>query len=215
MEVFEPEGEVEFSGGDIAAGDEAEDSVLNFGRQFGEGVAGAGAGDRVEFVEPQLIVEGDGGRQRGGLSVGWAGGEGGVDLEGEAPGRGLEDVGGDGLQGGELGGAEILGDVDGTVVDKLLEAKARRGLGGTGWRNDVHRFRADGHDTTLLIMRHARLTFVYLFDAGNERKSSFCESVVLPQRWYIDLGSVAGCVDNRGIYCVSMRMEEVALSRRC
>ena len=172
VEGFEPEGEVEFSGGDIAAGNEAEDSVLNFGREFGKGIAGAGAGDRVEFVEPQLIVEDDWGRQRGGPSAGCAGGEGGVDLGGEAPGRGLEDEGGDGLQGGELGGAEILRHVDGTVVDKLLEAKARRGLGGAGWRDDVHRFRANGHDTTLLIMRYARF-YVRVLIGRRKREEKF------------------------------------------
>ena len=57
MEVFEPEGQVEFSGGEVAGGDEAEDGVLNLGGKFGEGVAGAGAGDGVEFVEAELIVE--------------------------------------------------------------------------------------------------------------------------------------------------------------
>jgi hypothetical protein len=34
-------------------------------------------------------------------------------------------------------------------------------------------FHGDGHDTTLLMMRHARLTFVYLLDAGKGRKSLF------------------------------------------
>jgi hypothetical protein len=66
-----------------------------------------------------------------------------------------------------------LGDVDGAVVDKLLEAKAGSGLGGAVWRDDGQMFRADGHDTTLLMMRHARLTFVYLLDAGKGRKSLF------------------------------------------
>jgi len=69
--------------------------------------------------------------------------------------------------------AEILCDVDGAAVDELLEAKARGGLGGAVWRDDVRVFHDDGHDTTLLMMRHARLTFVYLLDAGNERKSLF------------------------------------------
>jgi len=69
--------------------------------------------------------------------------------------------------------AQILGDVDGAVVDKLLEAKAGSGLGGAVWRDDGQMFRADSHDTTLLMMRHARLTFVYLLDAGKDRKSLF------------------------------------------
>jgi hypothetical protein len=34
-------------------------------------------------------------------------------------------------------------------------------------------FRANGHDTILLMMRHAWLTFVYLLDAGKGRKSRF------------------------------------------
>jgi hypothetical protein len=51
VEVFEPEGEVELSGGEVAGGDETQDGVLNFSREFGEGVASVGAGDDVELVE--------------------------------------------------------------------------------------------------------------------------------------------------------------------
>jgi hypothetical protein len=58
VEVFEPEGEVELSRGEVASGDEAEDGILDFGWEFGEGVAGAGAGNGVELVEAELIVEG-------------------------------------------------------------------------------------------------------------------------------------------------------------
>ena len=173
MEVFEPEGEVEFSGGEIAAGDEAEDGVLNFGWEFGEGVAGSGAGDGVEFVEAELIIDGDGGRRVRRQGFAGAGGEGGVDVGGEALRPGAKDESGYGLQGGELRVAEILGDVDGTVVDELLEAKAGGGLGGAVCGDEVQMFRDDGHDTTLLMMRTAWLTFVYLLDAGTRRKSLF------------------------------------------
>ena len=154
MKVFEPEGEVELSGGEIAAGDEAEDGVLDLGWEFGEGVAGAGAGDGVEFVEAELVVEGERGRWGGGQGLAGAGGEGGVDSGCETLRFGPKDESGDGLQGGELRGAQVLGDVDGTVVDKLLEAKAGGGLGDAVRRDDVRVFRADGHDTTLLMMRH-------------------------------------------------------------
>jgi len=51
VELFEPEGEVKLVGGEVAGGDQAEDGVLNFSGEFGEGVTGAGAGDGVEFVE--------------------------------------------------------------------------------------------------------------------------------------------------------------------
>ena len=51
VEVFEPEGEVEFPGGEVAGGNEAKDGVLDLCGEFGEGVAGAGAGDVVELVE--------------------------------------------------------------------------------------------------------------------------------------------------------------------
>ena len=71
MEVFEPEGEVELSGGEVAGGDEAEDGVLDLGWEFGEGVAGAGAGDGVELVEAELVVEGDGGRRGRGQRLRW------------------------------------------------------------------------------------------------------------------------------------------------
>jgi hypothetical protein len=63
-------------------------------------------------------------------------------------------------------------------------------------------------------MPTAWLTFVYLLDAGNERKSLFCESVILPQRWYIELGDVLGYVDNKAFICLSMTMENVRFSGR-
>jgi hypothetical protein len=153
MEFVEPEGEVELSGGEVAGGNEAEDGVLDFSGEFGEGVAGAGAGDGVEFVEAELVVDGDGGRRGRGRSFAGAGGEGGVDAGGETLRPGAEDQSGDGLQGGELRLAQVLGDVDGTVVDKLLEAKAGSGLGGSVWRDGGQMFRGNGHDTTLLMMR--------------------------------------------------------------
>ena len=65
VEFFEPEGEVELSGGKVAGGDEVEDGVLNFGWKLGEGVAGAGAGEDVKFVEAEMIVEGKRGRGEG------------------------------------------------------------------------------------------------------------------------------------------------------
>ena len=68
---------------------------------------------------------------------------------------------------------QVLCDIDGAVVDKLLEPKAGSGLGGAVWRDGGQMFRGNGHDTTLLMMRHAWLTFVYLLDAGKERKSLF------------------------------------------
>jgi hypothetical protein len=57
VELFEPESEIEFSGGQVAASDEAEDGVLDFGGEFGEGVTGAGTGDGVELVESELVVD--------------------------------------------------------------------------------------------------------------------------------------------------------------
>ena len=62
VEVFEPEGEVELSGGEVAGGDKAEDGILDLVGEFGEGVAGTGAGYGVEFVEAELVVKG---------SMGW------------------------------------------------------------------------------------------------------------------------------------------------
>ena len=155
VECFEPEGEVEFSGGEVAGGDEVEDGVLDFSGQLGEGIAGAGAGDGVELVEAELVVEDKRGCRSGGESLAGAGGVGGVDAGGQALRFGpKEKEGGDGLQGSELRVAQILRDVDGTVVDKLLEARAGGRLGGAVWRENVQMFRADGHDTTLLMMRH-------------------------------------------------------------
>jgi hypothetical protein len=53
---------------------------------------------------------------------------------------------------------------------------------------------------------------VYLLDAGKRRKSLFREPVVLPQRWYVDLGEVMGCVENKAFIWVSTTMEEVRFS---
>jgi hypothetical protein len=154
VEVFEPEGEVELSGGEVAGGNEAKDGVLDLVRESGEGVAGAGAGDGVELIEAELIVEGERGRRGEGDGLAGARCEGGVDAGGEAFRLGPKDESGDGLQGGELGVAQILCDVDGAAVDKLLDAKAGGGFRGAVRRDDVQMFRADGHDTTLLMMLH-------------------------------------------------------------
>ena len=59
LEVFEPEGEVEFAGGDVAGGDEAKNGLLKLEGELGEPVAGAGAGDGFELVEAEPVVEGD------------------------------------------------------------------------------------------------------------------------------------------------------------
>ena len=107
MQVFQPEGEVEFSSGEVAGGDEAEDGVLDLGGEFGEGVAGAGAGDCVELVEAELVVEGERGRRGEGASFAGAGRKGGLEMSGEvlriAPGE----ESGDGLEGGELRGVRF------------------------------------------------------------------------------------------------------------
>jgi hypothetical protein len=128
VEVFEPEGEVELSGCEIPARDEAEDGVLDFGGEFGEGVAGAGASNGVEFVEAELAVERERGRRGGREGLADAGGEGGVEVGCQIFRFGLEDERGDGLERGELRRAQVLSDVDCAVVDKLLETKARSGL---------------------------------------------------------------------------------------
>jgi len=79
MEVFEPAGEVELAGGDVAGGDEAEDGVLEVGGELGKAVTGAGAGDGFELVEAEAVVEGD--RWRGGVGFGFAGAEGEAGIE--------------------------------------------------------------------------------------------------------------------------------------
>ena len=212
MQVFKPEGEVELSGGEVAGGDEAEDGVLDLGWKLGKGVAGAGAGDNVELIEAKLIVDGKRGRRSQWQSFPGTGGEGGVDAGCKALRFGAKNESGDGLQGGELGMTEILCDIDGAAVDELLEAQARGGLGGAVRGDNVRVFGGDGHDTTLLVMRHARLTFVYSLDAGNERKSLFRKAKILPQRWYVDLGDLVAGVDNEALICISMTMQEAGFS---
>ena len=120
-------------------------------------------------------------------------------MGGEVLRFGLKDKWGDGLEGRELRRTEIFCDVDGAVVDKLLKTKAGSGLGGAIWRDDIQMFRADGHDTTLLMMHTAWLTFVYLLDDGKGRKSLFSERLILPQRWYVDPGDFVGFVDNKAL----------------
>ena len=56
-----------------------------------------------------------------------------------------------------------------------------------------------------------RLTFVYLLDAGNERKSRFRKTKILPQRWYVSSDDLVADVDNRLLICISMTMEEVGV----
>ena len=36
--------------------------------------------------------------------------------------------------------------------------------------------------------------------------------MILPQRWYIDLGDVVGHVDNKALLCVSMTMGKARFS---
>ena len=49
----------------------------------------------------------------------------------------MKDPAGNSLERGELGGVQILGDVDGAGVDKLLKAKAWGGFSGAIWRDRV------------------------------------------------------------------------------
>ena len=148
MEVFKPDGQVDFSGGDVAGGDQAEDGVLNLFGELGERVAGASAGNGVEFVEAELIVGGERGQWGEGEGLAGAGSEGGFEAGGDVLWIVLlEDTARDGLQGGELRRAQVLSDVDGAVVDKLLKAKARSGLGGWVRLDEILMFSTDGHDT--------------------------------------------------------------------
>jgi len=149
VKIFKPEGEIEVTGGEVTGGDEVEDGVLEFGKEFDEGVTGAGAGEGVEFVEAELVVEDERGRgsEREGLTG--IGGKGGVDVGGEALRTGSKDMRRDGLKGGELRGAQILRDVDGAVVDELLEAKAGRRFGDRRRLDEVLILSTVGHDTTL------------------------------------------------------------------
>jgi hypothetical protein len=148
VEVFKPEGQVDFSGGDVAGGNQAEDGILNLLREFGERVAGASADNGVEFVEAELIVDGERGQRSEGEGLAGAGGERGLEAGGDVLWIVLlEDTARDGLQGGELRRAQVLSDVHGAVVDKLLKAKARSGLNGWVRLDQVLIFSTDGHDT--------------------------------------------------------------------
>jgi hypothetical protein len=149
VKIFEPAGEVEVAGGEVSGSDEVEDGVLEFGKEFDEGVTGAGAGEGVEFIESELVVEDERGWWSEREGVAGIGGKGGVDVGGEALRPGSKDVGSDGLKGGELRGAQILRDVNGAVVDKLLEAKAGRRFGDRRRLDEVLILSTVGHDTTL------------------------------------------------------------------
>lgn len=126
MEVFEPGGHVQFAAGEVAGGDEAEDRVLQVGVEFGEGVAGAAAGDGFELVEAEAVVEGDGGQGGVGLEAADAGDQAGVDAGGDVLREGVREKQGDRLERGELGGIEILGDIKGSAVDEALQPDGGR-----------------------------------------------------------------------------------------
>jgi hypothetical protein len=97
--VFEPVGEVEGGGGEVAGGDEVEHGVLEVGGEFGEGVVGVGAGEGVEGVEAKLVVgQGEAGAGRG------------------------EEIG-ESLVSGELGWGEVMG-----ALDRALLARAGSAL---------------------------------------------------------------------------------------
>ncbi len=96
-EVFEPEREVDFRGGEVARGDKAEDGFLEVGGKLGEGVAGAGAGEGVELVEAEGVVDGSG--------RGWREGKFACGAEGKD--GGARDEAGECVEGGELGGIKV------------------------------------------------------------------------------------------------------------
>jgi hypothetical protein len=76
-------------------------------------------------VVRQLVVEGQRGAAAWRESLTGAGGKGGVDASCETLDLGRDER--SEPASGELRVAQVLGDVDGTVVDKLLEAKAGAG----------------------------------------------------------------------------------------
>jgi len=73
---------------------------------------------------------------------------------------GVEHSGGDGLQGGELRGAQVLRDVEGAGVDELLEAKIGWRLGDRPEGGEVLVLGTDGHDT-ILLMKHGLRSCTY------------------------------------------------------
>lgn len=73
---------------------------------------------------------------------------------------GVEHASGDGLQGGELRGAQVLRDVEGAGVDKLLKAKIGWGLGDRPEGDEILVLGTDCHDTTLL-MKHGLRSCTY------------------------------------------------------
>ena len=64
---------------------------------------------------------------------------------------GVEHSGSDGLQGGELRGAQVLRNIEGARVDELLKAKIGWGLGDRPEGGEVLVLGTDGHDTILLM----------------------------------------------------------------
>jgi hypothetical protein len=153
VQVFEPVGEVEFAAGEVAGGNEAENGVLKLGGKLGEGVVGAGAGDGFDLVETEAIVKGDGWRGGVGWGCGGAGDESCVEARGGVVRAGMGEKQGDRLKGGELGGVEVLGDVEGAAVDEAFQPDGWRRVSCTAQRSYSHLFGIDGHDTSLLVVR--------------------------------------------------------------
>jgi len=149
FQVIEPDGEIKTPGGEVAGGDEAENGVLNLGGEIGEGKAGAGTGKGVELVEAELVVDG---KKRAGEMAG-AGCEGGVEGGCDVGGTGLlrEDAAEKRAEGGKLREVERLGNVDGTFVDKALQASKPGELDEAVGCAQMDRTGVDRHSATLLV----------------------------------------------------------------
>jgi hypothetical protein len=152
VEVCEPAGEVELASGEVAGGDEAEDGVLEIRVELDEGVASAGAGDGLQLVKAEAVVEGDGRRRGVGFGLAGADGEAGVEAGGGVMRAGIGEEQGDGLKCRELGRVEVLGDVKGSAVDEALQPDGWRRVRCSEQRSCSQLFGV-GHDTTLLLFR--------------------------------------------------------------
>ena len=154
VQVVEPEGEVEFSGGQVSGSDEADHGVLNLGREIGKGKGGEVAGHGVEFVEAELIVGGTKARCGKTQAVSGAVGERGIEVGGKPDSVEVvtENAIEQSVQSGKLRWVQDLRNVDGALIDEALEAAVLERLQVLLYVAQFDGLEVDCHDATLLIV---------------------------------------------------------------
>ncbi|MBB5346106.1 hypothetical protein [Tunturibacter empetritectus] len=173
VELCQPAGKVELPAGQIAGGDQAQDSVLQVGVKLREGVARTGAGDRLKLVQAQAVVEGD--RRSRSIDLGLAGArsKAGVQTASRITRARMRQKQRDRLQRSELTGVQVLRDIKGAAVDEPFQPDNRRRVSCSAQSRCSQLFGVDGHDTTLLLFRalHIKTSLAIDWTPGERGKA--------------------------------------------